>query len=98
MPQAESPQTPTLEAVLAEYGASLARVARTYEASRAGREDLLQDIAVALLQALPRFRGDSALGTFVYRVATNVAIDRLARLPPAALDLAAIEDRPDPAP
>lgn len=98
MPPAESPQTPALEAVLAEYGASLARVARTYEASRAGREDLLQDIAVALLQALPRFRGDSALGTFVYRVATNVAIDRLARQPPAALELSAIEDRPDPAP
>lgn len=91
-------QAPTLEAVLAQYGASLARVARTYEASAAGREDLLQDVALALLKALPRYRGDSALGTFVYRVATNVAIDRLARRPPDALDLAAIEDRPDPGP
>lgn len=92
------PETPTLEAVLAQYGASLARIARTYEAGAAGREDLLQDVALALIKALPRWRGDSALGTFVYRVATNVAIDRLARRPPDALDLDSIADRADPAP
>ena len=91
-------ETPTLEAVLLRYGASLARIARTYEATPAGREDLMQDVALALIRALPRWRGDSALGTFVYRVATNVAIDRIARRPPEALDLASIADRPDPAP
>ncbi|MCA9659414.1 MAG: sigma-70 family RNA polymerase sigma factor, partial [Myxococcales bacterium] len=33
------------------------------------REDLEQDISLALWQALPAFRGESSLRTFVYRVA-----------------------------
>lgn len=55
-------------------------------------------MVLALMQALPSFRGDSALGTFVYRVATNQAIDRLARRAPAMLDLSQAPDLPDPGP
>jgi RNA polymerase sigma factor (sigma-70 family) len=88
----------TLEAVLRDYGASLARIARIYASRPADREDLLQEIAVALLRALPRFRGESALGTFVYRVALNRAITRRARRAPETLDLDAIPEPSDPAP
>jgi RNA polymerase sigma factor (sigma-70 family) len=87
-----------LETVLREYGASLGRIARIYAPRPADREDLLQDIAVALLRALPRFRGESSLGTFVYRVALNRAITRRARRPPEALDLADVAEPLDPAP
>ena len=38
------------------------------------RDDLLQEIALALWTALPRFRGDSSERTWVYRVAHNTAI------------------------
>jgi RNA polymerase sigma-70 factor (ECF subfamily) len=38
------------------------------------REDLFQEIAVALWQALPRFRGDCTERTYVYRVAHNTAL------------------------
>jgi RNA polymerase sigma-70 factor (ECF subfamily) len=37
-------------------------------------DDLLQEIAMALWTALPRFRGDSSERTWLYRVAHNTAI------------------------
>lgn len=84
--------------MLSQYGGALARIAGSYERSAAGREDLVQDMILALIQALPRFRGESALGTFVYRVATNQAIDRLARRSPATIELSDAPDLPDPHP
>jgi RNA polymerase sigma-70 factor (ECF subfamily) len=38
------------------------------------REDLFQEIAVALWKAMPGFRGDSSERTYVYRVAHNTAL------------------------
>jgi RNA polymerase sigma-70 factor (ECF subfamily) len=41
------------------------------------REDLTQDVFVALHRALPKFRGEAALGTWIHRIAVNVALDHL---------------------
>ncbi len=54
---------------LAEHGRGLSRMAGSYTRSAAEREDLEQDIALALWRALPTFRGDSSLKTFAYKVA-----------------------------
>jgi RNA polymerase sigma-70 factor, ECF subfamily len=43
----------------------------------AEREDLTQDVFVALHRALPSFRGDSALSTFIHRIAINTALGYL---------------------
>jgi RNA polymerase sigma-70 factor (ECF subfamily) len=52
------------------------------------REDLLQDTFVRLHAALPRFRGDARLVTFIYSIASRVAIDHLRRRRPLVeLDL-----------
>lgn len=40
-------------------------------------EDVAQEVFVAVHQSLPRFRGRSKLSTWVYRIATNVALKRL---------------------
>jgi RNA polymerase sigma-70 factor (ECF subfamily) len=40
-------------------------------------EDLTQEVFVKVGQALPSFRGESKLSTWVYRIATNAAFDRL---------------------
>lgn len=40
-------------------------------------EDLLQDIFLAAHRKLDSFRGDSALGTWLYRLATNQILDYL---------------------
>jgi RNA polymerase sigma-70 factor (ECF subfamily) len=43
------------------------------------REDVLQQVFLELHRALPRFRGESALATFLYRITVNVAYDHLRR-------------------
>ncbi|MCU0975196.1 MAG: sigma-70 family RNA polymerase sigma factor [Steroidobacteraceae bacterium] len=82
------------EQVLADHGPALARLAAAYERRPALREELLQDIAVALWQALPSFRGDASMKTFVLRVATNRAMTHLARRPPPTAGLDEAVDLP----
>jgi RNA polymerase sigma factor (sigma-70 family) len=60
-----------LEQVLADHGAAISRVVASYAAAGGERDDLAQNIAMALMAALPRFRGDSALRTYVLRIAHN---------------------------
>lgn len=48
------------------------------------REDLLQETFIRLHGALPRFRGDCSMTTFVYRITTRVAIDHMRRRRPLA--------------
>src|SRR5919106_213714 len=62
------------EALLRRYVAPLRRLAWSYVHDSDSRDDLLQEIAMALWTALPRFRGDSSERTWVYRVAHNTAI------------------------
>ncbi len=50
----------------------LGRLAGTHEA-----EDLTQEVFVKVNQALKTFRGESQLSTWIYRIATNVANDRM---------------------
>ena len=40
-------------------------------------EDLTQEVFVRLSRALPSFRGEAKLSTWIYRIATNAALDRL---------------------
>ncbi len=51
-------------------------------------EDLTQTVLINVNQGLKSFRGDAALSTWIYRIATNVALDRLRSAsfqPPASL-------------
>jgi RNA polymerase sigma-70 factor (ECF subfamily) len=62
------------ESVWAEYSDGIRRLAASYESAADLREDLLQEIRLALWKALPTFRGDCSMRTFVYRVAHNRAL------------------------
>lgn len=68
-----------IETVLREHGPMLARIAGSYESEPARRDDLLQEISLAVWKALPAWRGDASLRTFAARVAHNRAIDHLAK-------------------
>jgi RNA polymerase sigma-70 factor (ECF subfamily) len=57
------------------YGLAL-RIVR----SPADAEEVAQDAFVRVWRALPRFRGDAAFGTWLYRIVVRLAIDRAARL------------------
>ena len=87
-------------ALLEAYGPSLGRVAGVYARDPAEREDLLQEIVVAIWRALPRFRGECSERTFVFRIAHNRGITHIARhrLPTTALtsDLEVADAKPSP--
>ena len=60
-------------AVAQRHQRVLISIARSY-ASTADRDDLLQDMLLALWHALPGFEARSSETTFVYRVALNTAL------------------------
>jgi RNA polymerase sigma factor (sigma-70 family) len=61
---------------------ALGRLAGSYTRTPTERDDLLQDIALALWLALPRFRGESSERTFLFRIAQNRCIDHISRRKP----------------
>lgn len=91
---------PSFERIVADYGPLISRIAMTYEADPNLREDLVQQILLAVWQALPSFRADSSLKTFIARIAQNRAISYVARevrRPPTAEVSETIEaDAPTP--
>jgi RNA polymerase sigma-70 factor (ECF subfamily) len=66
--------------LIAQYEAPLRRLVGAFVEQASDREDLFQEIAVAVWQALPRFRGEASERTWLYRIAHNVAISFTARL------------------
>jgi RNA polymerase sigma-70 factor (ECF subfamily) len=70
---------PEIERVLAAYRSSIGRVVASYAASADERDDLWQEIALALLRALPRFRGECSEKSYVLRIAHNCGIRHLWR-------------------
>jgi RNA polymerase sigma-70 factor (ECF subfamily) len=85
------------ERVLREYGPALSRLALGYETVAGVREELMQEIALALWQALPHFRGECSERTFVYRVAHNRALTHAARRRPAHQSLDELPEPLEPA-
>jgi RNA polymerase sigma-70 factor (ECF subfamily) len=57
-----------------EHEGCLRKICRVYADTEAGRQDLYQDVLVALWRALPSFEGEAAPGTWLYRVALNTAL------------------------
>jgi RNA polymerase sigma factor (sigma-70 family) len=65
--------------IVQEQGAMIKRIASSHEAEPHLAEELVQDIYVAIWRALPSFRGNSQLRTFVARIATNRAVTHVKR-------------------
>lgn len=89
--------------LFAEHGAAMTRLAASYTDRASDRDDLRQDIALAVWQALPRFRGECSERTFLFRIAHNRAIAWLSRTRLRARPLVAAADEEeldvaDPAP
>lgn len=70
---------PRFEDVVRECGPMIGRLAASYELQHARREELRQEILLAVWRALPSFRGEASLRTFVARVAHNRAATHVAR-------------------
>jgi RNA polymerase sigma-70 factor (ECF subfamily) len=65
--------------LMESYAGPIRRLCGAYTASAADREDLCQDIFLAVWRALPGFRGDASVRTWLYRIAHNVALTWQAR-------------------
>ena len=82
-----------------EYGAALERLAWAYEPNADRRRDLLQEIHLALWRSFENFDARCSLRTWIYRVAHNVAISRVARrrrIEPVFVTLEEIAAQPGP--
>lgn len=65
--------------LLDRYGAPLRRVARTYVATDAAADEVVQDTWVGVLRGIDRFEQRSSLKTWIYRILMNIARTRGAR-------------------
>lgn len=59
------------------YGGRLLAVARRFMRTEEDAQDALQDAFLQAFKALPRFAGQSALGTWLHRIVVNAALMRL---------------------
>jgi len=71
------------------YNQRLYRIARGILRSDLEAEDVVQETYIRALAGLERFRGQSALGTWLVRIAVNEALGRLRRKKPEAVDVPA---------
>ena len=56
------------------YKALLFKVVRAYTLNDDDASDLFQEIAIQVWKSVPNFRGESAVSTWLYRIALNTAI------------------------
>lgn len=61
--------------VYRDHAGLMARTARAFTHSDADREDLFQEILISVWQALPQFKGQAKVSTYVYRVAHSYALN-----------------------
>lgn len=59
---------------LDEHKALLFKVVRSYAFTGSDRDDLFQEIAIQVWRSVPNFREESAVTTWLYRIALNTAI------------------------
>lgn len=88
------------ERVLAEYSPALRRLTALYASTSDDREDLMQEIAIALWRALPSFEGRASARTFVFRIAHNRGLSFRSRVrrPLRAATSEGLDGVPDAAP
>ena len=67
------------EALVREHQGMVFRTLTRLTGTGGQVEDLAQEVFLRLYRALPEFRGDSAVSTYLYRIVVNVAQDEWKR-------------------
>jgi RNA polymerase sigma-70 factor (ECF subfamily) len=68
---------PAFEAIMRRHNRALYRAARSIVKDDTEAEEAVQDAYLRAYHALPKFRGDSALATWLTRIVINQALERL---------------------
>ena len=88
---------PAFQALMQRCNARLYRIARGILGDEAEAEDTLQDAYVRAFAALPSFRGEASLDTWLTAILVNEARGRLRRRRPH-VELKLVEERPQAQP
>lgn len=67
----------SLQQVIEEHGTALSRLTASYERDLGLREELMQEVLLAIHQSLPRLRQPDRLKPFVFRIAHNRALSHV---------------------
>jgi RNA polymerase sigma-70 factor (ECF subfamily) len=93
---AQSGDTRAFEALVVKYQRRIARHVARYVRRASDVEDVVQDTFIRAYRGLGAFRGDSAFYSWLYRIATNVALSAVKRDPaPVLLGDDAPDERAD---
>ena len=68
---------PDFDSLVRDHAALVSRIASTYERRPALIEEVVQDVLLTVYRALPNWRGDASLKTFIARIAHNVGVDHV---------------------
>ena len=87
-----------MEQLLLTYGPAMRRLAASYMPPGPGREDLEQEIYLAIHKGMLVFRGDCSERTYIYRIAHGCALRQRARLasPLEATEVEGLDPSPSP--
>jgi len=61
-------------AIVSESSERIRRICRYYNSNPEDQKDMYQEVLVNIWKSIDSFRGDSALSTWVYRVAVNTSL------------------------
>jgi len=67
----------TFEAIYREYWEKIYRLCRGYVGDPDKAKDMAQETFVIVLRQLPKFRGESSVGTWIFRIACNCCLREL---------------------
>jgi len=65
------------EKLIKDHELLILKVCAVYAGYKIDRQDLFQEVIIQLWKAYPKFKGESKLSTWLYRVAINTAISGL---------------------
>lgn len=65
--------------IVARYDDMIVKICFGYALTKAELDDLHQDALINIWQSLPRFRGDSSVKTWIYRVTLNTCVSTVRR-------------------
>jgi RNA polymerase sigma factor (sigma-70 family) len=78
--------------VVTRFAPALARIVASYERDRALRDELLQEVFMAVLNSLSRLTHPDKLKPFVFRIAHNRCISHVARRMRERMDQVSIDE------
>lgn len=96
MTSEESEAGGTFKDIVNLYSERVFNLALRMLGNREEAEEATQDVFMRVLRSIDKFRGDSGLGTWIWRIATNVCLTRRKKKNILAVSLDAIDvDPPD---